>query len=67
MIDTNIHRIISMPEANIDLAAIEASQLLKDENRGLKQTILIGLTIGILTIIYLNYENERREKDRFRL
>jgi hypothetical protein len=53
-----------MPEANIDLAAIEASQLLKDENRGLKQTILIGLTIGILTIIYFNYENERREKDR---
>lgn len=65
MIDVNLHRIIPLAEANIDLAGIEASQLLKDENRGLKQTLLIGFSIGFLTIIYLNYRYERREKDRF--
>ena len=64
MIDVNIHRIIPLPEANIDLAGIEASQLLKNENRALKRTIFIGFTIGFLTIIYLNIRNERREKDR---
>ena len=64
MINIDLHRIIPMPEANIDLAAIEASVLLRNENNALKRTIFIGLTIGIITIIYLNGKNERREKDR---
>lgn len=63
MIDVNIHRIIPMPEANIDLAGIEASQLLKNENRALKRTLFIGITIGVITLIYINTRNnERREK-----
>ena len=62
MIDVNLHRIIPLPEANIDLAGIKATQLLKNENRALKRTLFIGFTIGFLTIIYLNIRNERREK-----
>ena len=64
MIDVNLHRIIPLPEANIDLAVLEATQFLKNENRALKRTLFIGFTIGFLTIIYLNIRNERREKDR---
>ena len=64
MMNTDLHRIVPMPEANIDLAGIEASVLLKNENKALKRTIYIGLTIGIITIIYLNTNrNERREKN----
>ncbi len=32
-------------------------------NRALKTTIFIGLTIGLLTIIYLNKNYERRKKN----
>jgi hypothetical protein len=64
MIDVNLLRIIPMPEANLDLAGIETNVLLKNENLALKRTIFIGLTIGIIIIIYLNGKNERREKDR---
>ncbi len=63
MINTDLHRIIPMPEANIDLAGIEASLFLKNENKALKQTLFIGFTIGIFTIIYLNNRYERREKN----
>ena len=64
MMNTDLHRIVPMPEANIDLAGIEASVLLKNENKALKRTIYIGLTIGIITIIYLNTNRyERREKN----
>jgi hypothetical protein len=62
MINTDLHRIIPIPEANIDLAGIEASVLLRNENYLLKRTIFIGITFGIITIIYLNIRNERREK-----
>jgi hypothetical protein len=62
MINTDLHRIIPIPEANIDLAGIEASVLLRNENYVLKRTIFIGITFGIITIIYLNIRNERREK-----
>jgi len=62
MIDTNLHRIIPMPEANIDLAGIEASVAIQDENRALKRTIYLGITIGIIALIYINTRNERREK-----
>lgn len=34
-------------------------------NRALKRTIIIGLTIGLITIIYINNRYERREKNRF--
>ena len=64
MIDVNLHRIIPLPEANLDLAGIETNVLLKNENLALKRTIYIGLTITIIAIIYLNGKNERREKDR---
>lgn len=64
MMNTDLHRIIPMPEANIDLAGIEASVLLKNENKALRRSIYIGLTIGIISIIYINKKNERREKDR---
>ena len=64
MMNTDLHRIIPMPEAYIDLAAVEASVLLKNENRALRRTIYIGMTIGIISIIYINKKNERREKDR---
>ena len=64
MINIDLHRIIPMPEANLDLAGIETNVLLKNENLALKRTIFIGLTIGIIIIIYLNGKNERREKDR---
>ena len=64
MIDVNLLRIIPMPEANLDLAGIETNVLLKNENLALKRTIYIGLTITIITIIYINSRNnERREKD----
>jgi len=63
MINTDLHRIIPMPEANIDLAGIDASVLLKNENKALKYTVLLGLTIGLFTIIYLNKNYERREKN----
>lgn len=63
MMNTDLHKIIPMPEANLDLAGIEASILLKKENKALRQTIFIGITIGIITIIYLNSRNERREKN----
>ena len=62
MMNTDLHKIVPMPEANIDLAGIEASVLLKNENKALKQTIYIGITIGIITIIFLNSRYERREK-----
>jgi hypothetical protein len=63
MMNTDLHKIVPMPEANIDLAGIEASVLLKNENKALKQTIYIGITIGIITIIFLNSRYERREKN----
>lgn len=63
MMNTDLHRIIPMPEANIDLAGIEASVLLKNENKALRRSIYIGLTMGIITIIYYNIRNERREKN----
>jgi hypothetical protein len=63
MINTDLHRIIPMPEANIDLAGIDASMLLKNENKALKYTVLLGLTFGILTIIYLNKNYERRKEN----
>ena len=63
MINTDLHRIIPMPEANIDLAGIEASQLLKNENKALKYTVILGITIGLLTIIYLNKNYERRKEN----
>lgn len=64
MINTDLHRIIPIPEANIDLAGIETSVSIMNENRALKRTIYFGLTIGVITIIYLNIRNERREKNR---
>ena len=63
MMNTDLHRIVPMPEANIDLAGIEASVLLKNENTALKRTIYIGITIGIITIIFLNSRYEKREKN----
>ena len=64
MINIDLHRIIPMPEANLDLAGIETNVLLKNENLALKRTIYIGLTITIIAIIYINSRNnERREKD----
>ena len=63
MINIDLHRIIPIPEANIDLAGIDASVLLKNENNALRRTIYLGLTIGIFTIIYLNFKNETREKN----
>lgn len=63
MMNTDLHKIVPMPEANIDLAGIEASVLLKNENKALKQTIYIGITIGIITIIFLNSRYEKREKN----
>ena len=63
MINTDLYRIIPMPEANIDLAKIEASILLKNENKALKYTVVLGLTIGLLTIIYLNKNYERRKEN----
>jgi hypothetical protein len=65
MMNTDLLRIIPMPEANLDLAGIETNVLLKNENLALKRTIYIGLTITIIAIIYINSRNnERREKDR---
>ncbi len=65
MMNTDLHRIIPIPEANLDLAGIEASILLKNENNVLKRTIFVGLTIGIIIIIiiYLNKRDERGEKN----
>lgn len=63
MLNTDLYRIIPIPEANIDLAGMEASVLLKNENKALKQSLFIGLTIIVITIIYLNNKNERREKN----
>ena len=63
MMNTDLHRIIPIPEANLDLAGIEASILLRNENNVLKRTILVGLTIGIIIIIYLNKRDERGEKN----
>jgi hypothetical protein len=63
MLNTDLYRIIPIPEANIDLAGIEASVLLKNENKALRRAIYIGLSIGLITIIYLNNKNERREKN----
>ena len=63
MMNTDLHRIVPMPEANIDIAGIEASVLLKNENTALKRTIYIGITIGIITIIFLNSRYEKREKN----
>jgi hypothetical protein len=34
-----------------------------NENKVLRRTIYIGLSIGLITIIYLNNKNERREKN----
>lgn len=65
MVNTDSLKIIPIPEANLDLAGIETNVLLKNENLALKRTIYIGLTIAIITIIYINSRNnERREKDR---
>ena len=63
MLNTDLYRIIPIPEANIDLAGIEASVLLKNENKALRRAIYIGLSIGIITIIYLNNKNERRKEN----
>ena len=63
MMNTDLYKIVPMPEANIDLAGIEASVLLKNENTALKRTIYIGITIGIITIIFLNSRYEKREKN----
>ncbi len=64
MMNTDLLRIIPMPEANLDLAGIETNVLLKNENLALKRTIYIGLTITIIAIIYINSRNnERREKN----
>ena len=63
MMNTDLYKIVPMPEPNIDLAGIEASVLLKNENTALKRTIYIGITIGIITIIFLNSRYEKREKN----
>lgn len=63
MMNTDLHRIIPIAEANIDLAGIEASVLLKKENKALRQTIFIGITIGILIIILINTRYERRKEN----
>ena len=36
---------------------------ISNENKTLKRAIYIGLSIGLITIIYLNIRNERREKN----
>jgi len=43
--------------------SIELTKI-SNENRALKQTLFIGITILIITLIYKNITNERREKDR---
>jgi hypothetical protein len=63
LVNTDSLRIIPIPEANLDLAGIETNVLLKNENLALKRTIYIGFTIAIITIIYINIRNERREED----
>ena len=63
MINTDLYRIIPVPEANIDLAGIETISLLKNENKVLKQVIFISITILMITIIYINKKNERREEN----
>lgn len=63
MINTDLYRIIPVPEANIDLAGIETISLLKNENKVLKQVIFISITILMITIIYKNKKNERREEN----
>ncbi|WP_396170513.1 hypothetical protein [Flavobacterium sp.] len=63
MLNTDLYKIIAIPEANIDLAGIETSVLLKNENKALRRAIYIGLSIGLITIIYLNNKNERREEN----
>jgi hypothetical protein len=42
--------------------SIELTKI-SNENRALKQTLFIGITIGILTVIYLKIRNERRKEN----
>ena len=42
--------------------SIELTKI-SNENKALKYTVLLGLTIGLLTIIYLNKNYERRKEN----
>lgn len=63
MTDINIHKIIAVPEANIDLSSINQGVLLQKENKALKQTLAIGILAGIVVLIYNLKRNEKREEN----
>ena len=63
MIDLDKISLTMIPQHHILVnQSIELTKI-STENKALKQTLFIGFTIGIFTIIYLNNRYERRKEN----
>ena len=62
IIDIDKLPLVVLPSNHLIFKEKKEVMEIANTNRALKKTIIIGFTIGFLTIIYLNIRNERREK-----
>lgn len=62
-IDLNKLPLVVLPANHLLFKSNKEVLEIANTNRALKKTIFIGLTIGILTIIYLNNKYESRKEN----
>jgi hypothetical protein len=62
IIDIDKLPLVVLPSNHLIFKEKKEVMEIANTNRALKKTIIIGITIGVITIIYLNIRNERREK-----
>ena len=63
IIDIDKLPLVVLPSNHLIFKEKKEVMEIANTNRALKKTILIGLTIGLLTIIYLNKNYERRKEN----
>jgi hypothetical protein len=63
IIDIDKLPLVVLPSNHLIFKEKKEVMEIANTNRALKKTIFIGITIGVITLIYLNTRNnERREK-----
>lgn len=63
VIDIDKLPLVVLPSNHLIFKEKKEVMEIANTNRALKKTIFIGITIGVITLIYLNTRNnERREK-----
>ena len=63
IIDIDKLPLVVLPSNHLIFKEKKEVMEIANTNRALKKTIIIGITIGVITLIYLNTRNnERREK-----